>query len=269
MSKQKPRENARNEHNSQVKRYRFNAKKFATTMSVLCFMIAGAIIAVNYLSENSDGGAIAALDAPQRTAKASAQNSGAITEGLAGKSIVVDAGHGGFDPGASGVSGSEEDDINLAVSEFLKAELEGRGAKVTMTRSDENAIADTKDADMEKRRVIIHDSGSDIVVSVHMNSFKDDIVSGPLVLFMTGSDKGKKLADYIQQRLNDELEPDSKGNARSDNLHVLRAGNQPSVLVECGFLSNPDEEKKLLTEDYQKKVAKAICDGVEDYFGNK
>jgi N-acetylmuramoyl-L-alanine amidase len=269
MSKQKPQENLKNERNGQKKRYRFNAKKFATTMSVLCFITAGVIIAAHYLGENGGMGAIAALDNPQRTAKVSAQASGEAKKGLAGKSVVVDAGHGGFDPGTIGSSGAEEDDINLAVSKFLKAELEDRGAKVIMTRSDENAIADTKDADMEKRRVIIRDSGSDIVVSVHMNSFKDESVSGPLVLFMTGSVKGKALAEYIQQRLNDELEPESKGTARSENLHVLRAGNQPSVLVECGFISNPDEEKKLLTEDYQKKVAKAICNGVEDYFANQ
>ncbi|MGE5493886.1 MAG: N-acetylmuramoyl-L-alanine amidase family protein [Burkholderiales bacterium] len=269
MSKQKPQENSKNGRNGQKKRYRFNAKKFATTMSVLCFIVAGAIIAAHYIGESGGIGAIAALDNPQRTAKAGAQASGEAAKGLAGKSVVVDAGHGGFDPGTIGSNGAEEDDVNLAVSKFLKAELEDRGAKVIMTRSDENAIADTKDADMEKRRVIIRDSGSDIVVSVHMNSFKDESVSGPLVLFMTGSAKGKALAECIQQRLNDELGPESKGAARSENLHVLRAGSQPSVLVECGFLSNPEEEKKLLTEDYQKKVAKAICNGIEDYFGNQ
>jgi N-acetylmuramoyl-L-alanine amidase len=248
------------------RKYRLNKRKFAATMSVLCFIIVGTVLAIHYVGDDSEREAIAAVDPPQKTVTAAPRKSSEpATQGLKGKSIVVDAGHGGFDPGASGASGSEEDDINLAVAQFLKAEFEDRGAEVIMTRSDENAIAGTKAEDMEKRRVIIHDSGSDIMVSVHMNWFKDDSVSGPLVLFMPGSDQGKVLAECIQQHLNDDLEPDTKGSARSDNLLVLRAGSQPSVLVECGFISNPQEEEKLLTEDYQRKVAKAICDGVADF----
>jgi N-acetylmuramoyl-L-alanine amidase len=270
MSNEKPQEKSKGAQSVQVKRkYRLNVKKFAATMSVLCLMIAGIVIAVYFINENSDKGVVAALDPPQRTVTAGPKKSrdtSDTSEGLAGKSVVVDAGHGGFDPGTIGVSGSEEDELNLTVANYLKAELESRGADVTMTRSDENAIAETKQADMDKRGEIIRNSNSDIVVSVHMNSFKDEDVSGPLVIFMPGSDQGKTLAELIQQRLNDELEPDSEGSARSDNLFVLRAGNQPSVLVECGFISNAKEEKKLLTEDYQKKVATAICDGVEDFF---
>lgn len=269
MGKSRTMEIARSEQEGQGKRkYRLNKRKFAAAVSVLCFMIAGVVVAVHFLGGNNDRGVIAAIDPPQKTVTSSPKTSKKATQGLADKSVVVDAGHGGIDPGASGASGAEEDDINLAVAKLLKAEFENRGASVIMTRSDENAIADTKAEDMEKRRILIHDSGSDIMVSVHMNSFSDDSVSGPLVLYMDGSEQGKTLADYIQQRLNDELEPDSEGTSRSDNLLVLRAGNQPSVLVECGFISNPDEEQKLLTEDYQKKVAKAICDGTEDFFNN-
>jgi N-acetylmuramoyl-L-alanine amidase len=251
------------------RKYRLNKRKFSVAMSVLCFIIAGIVIAVHYAGEGGRE-AIAAVNPPQKTTSSSPKASGAaaVGGGLDGKKVVVDAGHGGIDPGASGVSGSEEDDINLAVATFLKAELENKGADVVMTRSDENAIADTKDEDMEKRRVIIHDSGSDILVSVHMNSFGDESVSGPLVLFMPGSQQGQALAGTIQQCINDELEPANECDVRSDDLFVLRAGNMPSVLVECGFISNKAEEKKLLSEDYQKKVAKAICDGVASYFGN-
>jgi N-acetylmuramoyl-L-alanine amidase len=250
------------------RKYRLNKRKFSVAMSVLCFFIAGIVIAVHYAGEDGGREAIAAANPPQKTTSVSHGANGAAAGGLDGKKIIADAGHGEIDPGASGVSGSEEDDINLAVATLLKAELEDRGADVIMTRSDGNAIADTKAEDMEKRRVIIHDSGSDIVVSVHMNSFQDDNVSGALVLFMPGSQQGKTLAEAIKQCLNEEIKPDNECRARSDDLFVLKAGDQPSVLVECGFISNPKEEEKLLGEDYQKKIAKAICDGVAAYFGD-
>jgi N-acetylmuramoyl-L-alanine amidase len=98
-----------------------------------------------------------------------------------------------------------------------------------------------------------------------MNSFPDDPdVSGPLALFMPGSEKGQMLAELIQRQLNKAL--DSDGEARSENLSVLRNGSQPSVLVECGFLSNEEEEKNLQQETYQQTVVNAICDGIAAFF---
>lgn len=184
-----------------------------------------------------------------------------------GKSVVVDAGHGGFDSGATGKSGVREDELNLIVAKYLKAELEDNGMEVVMTRTDGNLLADTKDGDFEKRKQIIQGSGSDIVVSVHMNSFPQDTsCAGPIVIYMPGSVQGEKLAKAIQQCLNDSLDPKSPYEARSDNLYILRCGMQPSVLIECGFLSNREEEKKLQQEDYQRKIAKAVCEGIIAYF---
>ena len=133
-----------------------------------------------------------------------------------------------------------------------------------MTREDDGALADTKDADMAERRRIIMESGSDIVVSIHLNSFKDSQVSGPLVLFMPGSEQGQKLADAVQQSLNTALE--ASGSARSESLYILKSGNQPCILVECGYISNEEEERNLMRSDYQQKVAKAICGGLATYF---
>ena len=144
--------------------------------------------------------------------------------------------------------------------------LESNGAKVIMTRTNENAIAETKDADMAKRRQIITDSGSDIVVSIHMNAFSDSSVSGPLVIFMQGSVKGEKLATSIQQSLLDELAPEQQNSARSGDLYILRSGWQPCVIVECGYLSNEKEEQLLVQDDYQRKLAEAICGGINYYF---
>ena len=274
--------------NGPRRRYRLNGKKLAATLVMLAFITAVAVVAVMALRHASDvevasaGGdilptqsdqlsvvtATAAPETPTATAKASPTPGTAQTGTLSGRVIVVDAGHGGFDPGAIGVSGAHEDDINLAVAKCLKTALEDAGAQVIMTREDENALAPDKDADMAERRNVIVQSGSDIVISVHMNNYKDDpSVSGPLVLFMPGSEKGKALAEAVQGDLNEALDTD--GAARSENLYVLKSGNQPCVLVECGYLSNEDEERRLQEPEYQQKVAKAICDGAAAFFSGE
>ena len=188
---------------------------------------------------------------------------------LSGRLIVVDVGHGGFDPGASGPSGVREDELNLAVAQYVQAELKSRGAQVIMTRNDGSAIGGSKSADMAERRRIIEESGSDIVISIHMNSFEDDPgVSGPLTLFMAGSQRGKLLAQGVIDSLNAALGTDGSARAR-DNLIILKSGNQPCVLVECGYLSNKEEEARLQQPDYQKKIARAICDGAADFFSQQ
>lgn len=238
-----------------------NKNKIFIIIALACFVIAASAIAIHLLSSDSVN---AAAIPPGQTS--SSESSGISENALEDKLIVVDAGHGGFDPGTIGVTGSEEDGINLEVAGYLKEKLESFGAKVIMTRSDEKAIADTKDADMAKRRQIITDSGSDIVVSIHMNSFSDSSVSGPLVIFMEGSSKGEQLAKSIQQSLLEMLKPVQENNARSGDLYILRSGQQPCVIVECGYLSNEKEEQLLMQDDYQKEIADAICSGVIQYF---
>jgi N-acetylmuramoyl-L-alanine amidase len=264
-------------------RYRINGKKLWGALLVLGFISACIVIIAASLNRaeaavgterwTSPSAIItivqssAAQSAEAQTgASASQPHTTNPAEALKGRLIVVDAGHGGFDPGASGVSGVREDELNLQVAMKLKAELEARGAEVIMTREDENALAATKEEDMAKRRRIIEESGSDIVISVHMNSFPQDPgVSGPLVLFAPGSEQGKKLAGWIQDYLNEALEDD--GSARShDNLIILESGTQPCVIVECGYLSNEEEEEALRQEDYQQRVTEAICDGAAAFF---
>jgi N-acetylmuramoyl-L-alanine amidase len=270
--------NERDDRNSKTgeqpkRKYRLNKRKFAVAISVLCFTVAAIMIADHYISSVGEKEVVAAINPPQQTP--GAQNSekpsggGTGSGGISGKLILVDAGHGGFDPGAEGVSGTREDELNLKVAFILKEELESLGAQVIMTRSDENAIAETKELDMAKRREIIEQCGSDIVVSVHMNSFGDSNVSGPLVMYMAGSENGKNLAETIISSMNEMLEPDSEGKTRSENdKFILKSGNQPCVIVECGYISNSKEEEKLVSEQYQRNVAKAICSGLEVYFGS-
>ena len=252
------------------RRYRFNPKKLATTLLTLGAVIAIIVVAAVALNNT---GAIAAgtqppvsqatgTTGPSSTPKTSGGNASPVSGGLV---VVVDAGHGGFDPGAIGITGAHEANLNLAVASYLKDELEARDIQVIMTRDSDEGLGTTQNESLASRREIIEQSGSDIVISIHMNSFTDDpSVSGPMVLFMPGSDKGKTLAEAVQQSLNDALGVDDS--ARSEDLYVLRSGNQPCALVECGYLSNEDEEHSLQQPDYQKKVAKAICEGIVQYF---
>lgn len=262
--------------NKPRRRYRLNVKKLATVLLLAVLIVAVAAAAVKALRNAAmvEAALPAAGDLIVRGTAAAVSATPAGTKppaatGLSGRLIVVDAGHGGFDPGASGASGVREDVLNLSVAQYVKAELEDRGAQVIMTRQDENAIGDSKSADMAERRRIIEESGSDIVISIHMNSYEGDTsVSGPLTLFMTGSQRGEQLARAVIDSLNAALDTDGSARARN-NLMILKSGNQPCVLVECGYLSNIEEESKLQQPDYQKKIARAICDGAADYFSRQ
>jgi len=259
------------------RRYRFNKTKLLSTLMSLIAI--GVIIAVAIYALSKLG--IVTVNAQNPGTTQTSQTShgvvkvseGAATPAVPEKSpedmlILIDPGHGGFDPGAISGSGVQEADLNLAVAQYLKAEFEAQGMQVVMTREDENAIGEDKKADMAERRRIIEESNSDIVISVHMNDYSDDPdVSGPLVLFMPGSQQGKTLAETIQMSLNDTLGAD--GSARSEDLYILRSGNQPCALVECGYLSNSAEELKLQQSEYQQRIAQAICEGVLAYFGLK
>ena len=179
--------------------------------------------------------------------------------------VIIDPGHGGFDPGAIGVTGTHEDDLNLAVSEFLRDELQDRGVEVEMTRTDGNAISNTKTNDMYTRRNLISKSGAHCAIIIHMNSNQNASVRGPVSIYYSSSENGARLAKYIQAELNSQLNPAKKRTAYGESFFILKGGKAPSVIVECGFLSNRDEEWLLKQESYQKRLAVAIADGVCKY----
>lgn len=237
------------------RKYRFNAKKLGITLlSIGCMAVLVALIVQHFATQPAS----ALAGVPQKTASA---DFGVLSD----KCVVIDPGHGGFDPGAIGASGNREDELNLKVAKLLQKGLEDQGAQVIMTRSTDDAIAETKKEDMAERRRIIEQSGSDIVISIHMNSHTDSGISGPLVLFMPGSDKGKQLAEDIMGCINNAVNAD--GNARAEDLYVLKSGSQPCVLVECGYISNALEEANLARDEYQKKIADAILEGTAAFFG--
>ena len=136
---------------------------------------------------------------------------------------------------------------------------------MVMTRSDGEAIAPTKKEDMAKRREIIETSGQDLTISIHQNFYEDPDVCGPQVFYAPGSVEGEKLARCIQERLNKDLEVKKPLSHKEGNYYIVKSGAAPAVIVECGFLSNPEEEVLLGKEFYQIKIAKAIMEGMEDY----
>lgn len=179
--------------------------------------------------------------------------------------ILVDVGHGGADGGAVGTrSGVVESGLNMQVSELLARELAKNGYNVLLTRNGEYALGSTKDEDMQKRRELMQMDCIDLCVSVHMNFFTDESVSGPMVFYMRGSDEGEKLASSVMDSLCSALgRPRRLPNP--EELFVLRVPSVPSVLVECGFLSNAQDEALLQTPEHQSLLARAIASGITGY----
>ena len=181
--------------------------------------------------------------------------------------VVVDAGHGGIDGGAVGVdSGVVEAQLNLSYAYALKAELEARGISVVLTRTDENALASGKKADMAARSKIMNGSNADIVVSLHMNKFRDRAACGPMAFYMKGSEQSKLLATDVIKGVCDALGRPTRL-ANPADYYVIRESDTPAVLVECGFLSNKNDEALVQTEDYRNALVRGLADGIEAYFG--
>ena len=180
--------------------------------------------------------------------------------------IVIDAGHGGWDPGM--VSGKvEEKDINLSIAQKLQVFLEQGGATVIITRLDDSDLAKNKAGDMQARRLIANTSKADIFVSIHQNSFPDSSVKGFQVFYFNESDNSKKLANCIQDKLKEFVNPNNRHGARANkNYYVLKQTEMPAVLIECGFLTNYGERSKLTSDEYQEKIAWGIYLGIVEYF---
>ncbi len=188
---------------------------------------------------------------------------------LDGLTIVIDAGHGGFDIGTQGIaSGVPECDVNLQIAKLLQKELQEEGVAVVMTREDENAIAGTKEEDMQKRADIIRLAAPDVMISIHQNRYEDPDVYGPQVFYLMKDSKAETLARYVQESLNACLEIKKPRTQKTGQYKMLRPGTGPSIIVECGFLSNPREDKLLQDPDYQKKLVGAIIDGLKGFAEN-
>lgn len=222
-------------------------------IKILMGLIAGLIISVGYF----------------QYANSAVQTFGLAT---ASKTIIIDPGHGGFDPGKTGTTGVHEKEINLNIALKLRDYLEQSGAYVIMTRTEDVDLDgdDTKQrkkADMMNRSQRVNDSNGDIMVSIHQNSFPQAKVRGGQVFFYKDSGNGQVLAQHIQKAIQTHADEENKRVAKHNgDYYILRTTKIPAVIVECGFLTNLEEERKLNTDQYQEKMAWAIYIGIIEYF---
>ena len=178
------------------------------------------------------------------------------------KVVILDAGHGQSDSGKIGVNGKEEKDINLSIAKKVERKLKKQRIVVKMTRTEDKELDDTKIGDMKERVKLINGTKPNLAVSIHQNSYTQEEIKGAQVFYFTHSKDGKEAAEVMQEmfRLFDkENKRVCKGN---NTYYMLKKTEVPTIIVECGFLSNWEEAKKLSTKEYQEKVAQVICDGI-------
>lgn len=184
--------------------------------------------------------------------------------------ILIDAGHGGIDGGSTGVNtGVKESDLNLEYALALERLFKEASFNVVMTRTTKNGLynifaENKKKDDMKKRQEIIYGSGADLVISIHMNSFSLESSKGAQVFYKEGNISSKALADSIQENFVLNIE-NARPKADKGDYFILNCSTKPSVIVECGFLSNPKEESKLLKEDYREKLCYNIFAGALNF----
>lgn len=189
-------------------------------------------------------------------------------EGHTQATVVIDAGHGGFDPGKVAADGSMEKDINLSIACKLRMYLEKQGVHVVMTRTEDAALGSwgnksNKNADMQARIDTINTAGAVCGISIHQNSFTNANVRGAQVFYYQGATEAEKLALQIQESIKVVLQ-DSNTRQPKENTsyYILRKAICPMVIVECGFLSHPEESLLLQEESYQNKLAEGMGKGI-------
>jgi len=194
---------------------------------------------------------------------------------ITNKTVILDAGHGLPDEGAVGFTGTKEQAINLEIVLKLQKLIEQSGSKVILTRSDENGIysADStsirnkKISDIKNREYIVDNSNADIFISIHLNKYQDSKYSGWQTFYQSKIDNSKLLATSIQNELNNNINNDNKRVPMAiKGVYLMEHISIPGVVVECGFISNPNEEELLKQETHQSKLAWGIYTGVQKYF---
>lgn len=191
--------------------------------------------------------------------------------------VVIDAGHGKPDEGAVGLYGTTEEAINLKIALKLQKLIEQSGGMVYLTRSDENGIYSSdattikqiKVSDIKNRVVIANQKDADICVSIHLNKYPDGKYSGWQTFFQEGNEGSIELANLIQESLNETIDtPNNRVPLVLKGIYLMDHVENPTVTVECGFLSNESEVKLLQEEEYQNKLAWGIYIGIQNYFKN-
>ena len=186
--------------------------------------------------------------------------------------VVIDAGHGGGDPGAISQNGEVlEKDVNLAIAKMLQVYCEEAGYTVIMTRTEDSDLAGEtegrrKTADMKERIRIMEEAEGDLMISIHQNSYPESQYHGPQVFFQSHSEEAAALGVLVQAEMNAFTVPENKRQAKAgSDYYILKNAPMAAILVECGFVSNPEEATQLTEDEYQRKVAWGIYSGVEKY----
>ena len=185
--------------------------------------------------------------------------------------VVIDAGHGGIDGGVSGITtGVKESELNLDIARKLKTKFDKSGAKTVMTRKTEAGLYGIyskgfKRRDMQKRKQITLNAKADVFVSIHLNYYSSPLRRGAQVFYKIDDEKSKSLADIVQAELNGGKECERDYTALTGDYYVLNEADCAAILCECGFLSNAEDEKLLLTDEYRTEIAEKIFNGIEKY----
>lgn len=198
-----------------------------------------------------------------------------VTLPVSSKVIVLDAGHGYPDNGASSNSGITENEINLKITQKVQELLETSGATIILTRSDENGIYDLdkntlrekKVSDIKNRVKIGNNAQADCFISIHLNKIPQSQYDGWQTFYKKGNQQGEELAKSIQAGLNASIQKQNNRQSLAiSDKYIVEHVTIPLSIVECGFLSNPEEEKQLQQDDYQNRLAWGIYTGIMDYF---
>ncbi len=211
---------------------------------MILFLLMGAIVASWKLSE--------------LTANVSKEEKNAKKEEIV---IVIDPGHGGQDPGKVGINDVLEKDLNLQVSKKVKKLLEAAGVKIVMTRTDDN-VPEAKKEDLNQRVKLINETKPTLALCVHQNSYPDVAIKGAQVFYHTVTPEAKEIAAIVQEELRTVDTTNTRQIKENDTYFMLKNTQVPTIIVECGFLTNQEEAEKLTQDEYQDQIANAICEGI-------
>ncbi len=190
-----------------------------------------------------------------------------------GKTIIIDPGHGGIDGGAVGKNGTLEKDLNLKLSLELEKQLKKDGYEVVMTRNEDKLTYESKDssnkkrADTRYRLNISREHPNGLFISIHMNHFEDSGVKGSQIFYSVKNPQSKKLAEILKQTLIKNVDSNNKREIKEayPSIYIMKNIKNPAILIECGFISNREEEKLLNSEEYRSKIVTAISEALKEY----
>ena len=188
---------------------------------------------------------------------------------LKGKIIAIDAGHGGGDPGAIGITGTAEKEINLILAKKTETLLKAKGAMVVMTRADDSVYSDIKKEELDHRAELVKKKDAELFLSIQCNAVPNPALRGAQTFYYPGSENGEILAKCIQNRFIKTLKNTDREALTLSSAYIMSRLDIPAIMVEVGFLSNAEEEALLKDDAYREKVVAAIYGGIVDYYEKK